>query len=61
MFCGSNVFLFPQFFLTKITMQLLQELSYDYGYRLDSVTGADGNIVKLACHCGASDCRKWLY
>jgi euchromatic histone-lysine N-methyltransferase len=51
----------PSFFLTKITMQLLQELSYDYGYRLDSVTGADGNIVKLACHCGASDCRKWLY
>ncbi|XP_066367440.1 histone-lysine N-methyltransferase, H3 lysine-9 specific SUVH4-like isoform X2 [Miscanthus floridulus] len=43
------------------TIPPLQELSYDYGYRLDSVTGADGNIVKLACHCGASDCRKRLY
>ncbi|KAJ1262694.1 hypothetical protein BS78_09G129300 [Paspalum vaginatum] len=38
-----------------------EELSYDYGYHLDSVTGEDGNIVKLACHCGAADCRKRLY
>ncbi|KAM0838072.1 hypothetical protein ACQ4PT_061211 [Festuca glaucescens] len=38
-----------------------KELSYDYGYCLDSIIGADGNVVKLACHCGASDCRKWLY
>nr|CAB3461624.1 unnamed protein product [Digitaria exilis] len=37
------------------------ELSYDYGYRLDSVTGANGQIVKLACHCGAAGCRKRLY
>ncbi|KAL6610041.1 hypothetical protein ACP70R_040010 [Stipagrostis hirtigluma subsp. patula] len=43
------------------TIPPLQELSYDYGYRLDSVTGADGNIVKLACHCGAPNCRKRLY
>ncbi|KAJ1262695.1 hypothetical protein BS78_09G129300 [Paspalum vaginatum] len=43
------------------TIPPLQELSYDYGYHLDSVTGEDGNIVKLACHCGAADCRKRLY
>ncbi|GJM88459.1 hypothetical protein PR202_ga04522 [Eleusine coracana subsp. coracana] len=43
------------------TIPPLQELSYDYGYRLDSVTGADGNVMKLACHCGAPDCRKRLY
>ncbi|GJN14347.1 hypothetical protein PR202_gb01164 [Eleusine coracana subsp. coracana] len=45
----------------QLIISLLQELSYDYGYRLDSVTGADGNVVKLACHCGAPDCRKRLY
>uniref|UniRef100_A0ACD5TAH4 Uncharacterized protein n=1 Tax=Avena sativa TaxID=4498 RepID=A0ACD5TAH4_AVESA len=43
------------------TIPPLQELSYDYGYCLDSIIGADGNAVKLACHCGASNCRKWLY
>ncbi|KAF8762450.1 hypothetical protein HU200_009414 [Digitaria exilis] len=43
------------------TILPLQELSYDYGYRLDSVVGSDGEIVKLACHCGAPDCRKRLY
>ncbi|CAO2150119.1 unnamed protein product [Urochloa humidicola] len=43
------------------TIPPLQELSYDYGYPLDSVTGPDGEIVKLACHCGAPNCRKRLY
>ncbi|KAG2619590.1 hypothetical protein PVAP13_3NG122700 [Panicum virgatum] len=43
------------------TIPPFQELSYDYGYHLDSVTGADGQIVKLACHCGTPDCRKRLY
>ncbi|XP_070667093.1 histone-lysine N-methyltransferase, H3 lysine-9 specific SUVH4-like isoform X1 [Malus domestica] len=39
----------------------LQELSYDYGYELDSVVGLDGKIKQLACHCGAVGCRKRLY
>ncbi|KAF9606707.1 hypothetical protein IFM89_027751 [Coptis chinensis] len=39
----------------------LQELTYDYGYALDSVTGPDGMIKVLPCHCGAKDCRKRLY
>ncbi|KAG8054093.1 hypothetical protein GUJ93_ZPchr0001g29644 [Zizania palustris] len=43
------------------TILPLQELSYDYGYRLDSVVGPDGNIIKLPCFCGAPDCRKRLY
>ncbi|CAH9116891.1 unnamed protein product [Cuscuta epithymum] len=39
----------------------LQELSYDYGYAVDSVLGADGQTKKLACYCGAEKCRKRLY
>ncbi|KAE9600328.1 putative histone-lysine N-methyltransferase chromatin remodeling SET family [Lupinus albus] len=38
-----------------------QELTYDYGYQLDSVMGSDGNIKKMPCHCGADLCRKRLY
>lgn len=39
----------------------LQELTYDYGYALDSVVGPDGSVKKLPCHCGSPDCRKRLY
>ncbi|EXB81203.1 Histone-lysine N-methyltransferase, H3 lysine-9 specific SUVH4 [Morus notabilis] len=39
----------------------LQELTYDYGFELDSVVGPDGKIKKLPCHCGAPGCRKWLH
>ncbi|VFQ87090.1 unnamed protein product [Cuscuta campestris] len=39
----------------------LQELSYDYGYELNSVTDADGEIKRLDCYCGAAECRKRLY
>ncbi|XP_024626655.1 histone-lysine N-methyltransferase, H3 lysine-9 specific SUVH4 [Medicago truncatula] len=38
-----------------------QELTYDYGYTLDSVSGSDGKIKQLQCHCGAKECRKRLY
>ncbi|KAF3967132.1 hypothetical protein CMV_008844 [Castanea mollissima] len=38
----------------------LQELTYDYGYALDSVYGPDGKIKQMACYCGAPDCRKRL-
>lgn len=40
---------------------LKQELTYDYGYALDSVVDKYGNVKKLACHCGTSECRKRLY
>ncbi|KAA8548293.1 hypothetical protein F0562_004722 [Nyssa sinensis] len=39
----------------------LKELTYDYGYALDSVMGPDGKIRQMACHCGAADCRKRLF
>lgn len=39
----------------------LQELTYDYGYELDSVLGPDGKIMQLPCYCGASGCRKRLF
>ncbi|XP_073098550.1 histone-lysine N-methyltransferase, H3 lysine-9 specific SUVH4 isoform X2 [Elaeis guineensis] len=43
------------------TIPPLQELTYDYGYGLDSVVGPDGKIIKMPCYCGAVDCRKRLY
>ncbi|GMH23885.1 hypothetical protein Nepgr_025728 [Nepenthes gracilis] len=39
----------------------LQELTYDYGYSLDSVIGADGKIKKMSCYCGTAGCRKRLF
>lgn len=39
----------------------LKELTYDYGYALDSVMGPDGKVRQLFCHCGAADCRKRLF
>ncbi|KAF6169668.1 hypothetical protein GIB67_004060 [Kingdonia uniflora] len=39
----------------------LQELTYDYGYALDSVLGPDGKIEILPCYCGATGCRKRLH
>ncbi|KAL3526246.1 hypothetical protein ACH5RR_010902 [Cinchona calisaya] len=39
----------------------LKELTYDYGYALDSVVGPDGNIKQMPCYCGAADCRKRLF
>ncbi|XP_071926986.1 histone-lysine N-methyltransferase, H3 lysine-9 specific SUVH4 [Coffea arabica] len=38
-----------------------QELTYDYGYPLDSVIGSDGEVKVQPCYCGAEDCRKRLY
>ncbi|XP_023530817.1 histone-lysine N-methyltransferase, H3 lysine-9 specific SUVH4-like isoform X3 [Cucurbita pepo subsp. pepo] len=39
----------------------LQELTYDYGYALDSVYGSDGKIKQMPCFCGATECRKRLF
>ncbi|KAI5341486.1 hypothetical protein L3X38_020760 [Prunus dulcis] len=39
----------------------LQELTYDYGYALDSVLGPDGKVKQMFCHCGATGCRKRLF
>ncbi|KAL2544411.1 Histone-lysine N-methyltransferase [Forsythia ovata] len=39
----------------------LKELTYDYGYALDSVMGPDGKIRQMPCYCGAAECRKRLF
>lgn len=39
----------------------MQELTYDYGYALDSVSGPSGKIKQMPCYCGAADCRKRLF
>ncbi|KAL3640020.1 hypothetical protein CASFOL_014988 [Castilleja foliolosa] len=39
----------------------LKELTYDYGYALDSVIGPDGKTQQMACYCGANECRKRLF
>ncbi|XP_004493077.1 histone-lysine N-methyltransferase, H3 lysine-9 specific SUVH4 [Cicer arietinum] len=39
----------------------LQELTYDYGYELDSVLDSDGKIKQMPCYCGATGCRKRLF
>ncbi|KAI3991515.1 hypothetical protein MKX01_017134 [Papaver californicum] len=36
----------------------LQELTYDYGYEVDSVLNADGSIRERECQCGAANCRR---
>ncbi|KAL5727037.1 [histone H3]-lysine(4) N-trimethyltransferase [Ranunculus cassubicifolius] len=38
-----------------------QELTYDYGYRIDSVVDEDGKVRAMPCHCGATKCRKRLF
>ncbi|XP_065852543.1 uncharacterized protein [Euphorbia lathyris] len=39
----------------------MQELTYDYGYELDSVTGPDGQVKQSPCYCGTGECRGRLY
>ena len=38
-----------------------QELTYDYGYTLDSVVGPDGKLKQSPCYCGTDECRRRLY
>ncbi|KAL1194776.1 Histone-lysine N-methyltransferase, H3 lysine-9 specific SUVH5 [Cardamine amara subsp. amara] len=39
----------------------LQELSYDYNYRIDQVIDSNGNIKKKYCYCGSNECTGRLY
>ncbi|KAB5564775.1 hypothetical protein DKX38_004829 [Salix brachista] len=39
----------------------MQELTYDYGYALDSVVGPDGKLKQSPCYCGTEECRGRLY
>ncbi|KAH7281464.1 hypothetical protein KP509_36G048900 [Ceratopteris richardii] len=47
-------------FFAAETIHPLQELSYDYGYALDSVV-KNGKVKVLPCYCGALTCRKRLH
>ncbi|XP_071690118.1 histone-lysine N-methyltransferase, H3 lysine-9 specific SUVH6-like [Rutidosis leptorrhynchoides] len=39
----------------------LQELTYNYHYKVGTVRDADGNIKVKNCYCGSSECRGRLY
>ncbi|WCJ25772.1 Histone-lysine N-methyltransferase H3 lysine-9 specific SUVH5 [Euphorbia peplus] len=39
----------------------LQELTYDYNYKIDEVHDSDGSIKKKECFCGSSECTGRLY
>ncbi|KAJ1388289.1 hypothetical protein SESBI_39262 [Sesbania bispinosa] len=39
----------------------MQELTYNYNYKIDQVCGADGNIRKKNCYCGALECTGRMY
>ncbi|CAH8264785.1 unnamed protein product [Arabidopsis lyrata] len=39
----------------------LEELSYDYNYKIDQVTDSNGNIKKKICYCGSAECSGRLY
>ncbi|CAM6097830.1 unnamed protein product [Calypogeia fissa] len=38
-----------------------KELTYDYGYELDSILGKDGKIRKKECFCGSKNCKGRMY
>ncbi|KAI5072278.1 hypothetical protein GOP47_0012384 [Adiantum capillus-veneris] len=46
-------------FFAADTIHPLEELSYDYGYELNSVV-KDGKVKVMHCYCGAHGCRKRL-
>ncbi|KAF5959785.1 hypothetical protein HYC85_000994 [Camellia sinensis] len=39
----------------------LQELTYDYNYKLDQVRDVNGNIKKKNCYCGSLECCGRMY
>ncbi|KAF9688353.1 hypothetical protein SADUNF_Sadunf02G0188700 [Salix dunnii] len=51
----------PMQVFRRVQASLTPELTYDYGYALDSVYGPSGKIKQMPCYCGAVDCRKRLF
>lgn len=39
----------------------LQELTYNYNYKIDHVSDSNGNVKMKKCHCGARKCKGRLY
>ncbi|GER50841.1 histone-lysine N-methyltransferase [Striga asiatica] len=48
------------FFATK-DISPLEELTYDYNYKLGMVCDANGLIKTKVCYCGSRECRRRLY
>ncbi|CAA0834523.1 Histone-lysine N-methyltransferase- H3 lysine-9 specific SUVH5 [Striga hermonthica] len=48
------------FFATE-DISPLQELTYDYNYKLGMVCDASGNIKTKVCYCGSRECRRRMY
>ncbi|KAL1822848.1 hypothetical protein ACET3Z_009626 [Daucus carota] len=47
-------------FATK-NIHPLQELTYDYNYKVGHVSDSNGNVKEKACHCGARKCTGRMY
>lgn len=48
------------FFATR-NIHPLQELFYDYNYKMDRVCDVNGNIKTKECHCGSRKCKGRMY
>ncbi|KAL8049969.1 hypothetical protein ABFX02_06G053400 [Erythranthe guttata] len=48
------------FFASK-NIPPMQELTYDYNYKLDRICDVNGNIKTKACYCGARNCTGRMY
>lgn len=48
------------FFAAK-NIHPLQELAFDYNYKLDQIKDSNGNIKKKDCLCGSCKCRRRMY
>ncbi|XP_078432860.1 histone-lysine N-methyltransferase, H3 lysine-9 specific SUVH4-like protein isoform X2 [Wolffia australiana] len=59
--CHHDIHLATIMLFAADTIPPLQELTYDYGYALNSVVGSDGEIKQMTCSCGAGNCRGRLF
>jgi len=39
----------------------MNELTFNYSYKIDQVIDSNGNVKTKACYCGASECIRRLY
>ncbi|EOA26675.1 hypothetical protein CARUB_v10022753mg [Capsella rubella] len=48
-------------FFAQENIRPLEELTYDYNYKIDQVRDSNGNIKKKFCYCGSAECSGRLY
>ncbi|XP_010509646.1 PREDICTED: histone-lysine N-methyltransferase, H3 lysine-9 specific SUVH5-like [Camelina sativa] len=48
-------------FFAQEVIRPLEELTYDYNYKIDQVRDSNGNIKKKFCYCGSAECSGRLY